>query len=1339
MIILKHLFVEHLRLLRQIDLHFPQRGNILIQGPNEAGKSTLFESIYFALYGETLSAEGAKREHSTLDELISYGEKAATVTLTIAIGATELTVTRTIERGRGQKASLAVRRLGMPEETPVKSLTTVNQRIIRELGQINGEALRNSDLVEQNGLRRLERLSGAEREATVSRLLGLEKFTGLTEQFKLTPADEEALHNSQEHLKLAELQARLPEVSAQLGEVEEALDAVIVTEDLAEIDQQETEITDQNNALEQLGAQRNDIKGRQSRIKQLKRANETLGEVIAAYDAIAEAQREMPELARQITELERREREELPALEQRVRELSELSKSFGTLEHMAADLLVVVNTIKEIDRELREQDHLQESLTDLDGQIEHAQLLVDESAQARQEVEEQNRSGKPKLEARLQRLRILSEKLRGLQESEEQRLQTLAQNDLAEENSANLRKVWRELQEAEQKHEQVELESRQVQQRAEGVEQRWRKITIRRQLAEWQRLKALSQSLAVAEQQLQATHMEQEKLTNTQQEAQVRKNRMMGIFFVVAGVCLIAAVLAVFFFASGMYLIGGGMGLLMVVLAVGCVRQLDQWRRAVRGHQAAGLAMQEGVNKVSMMVANRQAAVRMGGNHEALAQIEREILSLGGSIPASVEMAQQILNQQPESESSIAELQQQLNASRDEALAARNNVNAIIETVNNLRNGYTRLQDQRRQADWDVIDEKVRTIEARIEQLRAEIISAAGQEGLPIPVGVALSVSGTHPTSSANVANEAELKVHLDDALRSTEREIAILEGKMDVVPDLEAQVKIHRDALEILQTRKKALIERNEAFQASNPTERMERAKEQQTALREALRSLQDTLRLRVQPLGVIFGQAAITTAEAAARKQLDALHIALGNKEEMQTRHDAYATRLKDQQEGLSEHYRQLAKFSGSLGSWVVPRNTFAEPLVALRLRCEREIQEARETSIPEELEALKMQEGALNARIALCQQEIEEAQEHIAQLLAQRSRPAPKGYARNEIVAVWPLVGGHTPEDRGGLEAQQAELAEDVRRLEEQELELSKQLGTGGKKLDLAEARQQMERQERNYQTKKRGSLLLQATSERLQRKMQPRIEHYLQQFLPVLTVGRYHDVRLTTEEDTKLASGGAFQLSVWEPAAGAYIPRTALSGGTADQISLALRLAFAVAALPRDLNAAPGFMLLDEPLTSSSRERMQALGDIVTGEMLSEHFEQVLLISHDSAFDPSAFDHHVYIENGMVSESNLPTALAENPISPLPAQPTEQPMTEPLAEAVVTDALETVASETTESNTDDEVKVEAATAPDEVRAGEEAETSAEEVEATTEEVAVEAAVGDEVSVGEVMAAE
>lgn len=1241
MIILQHLTVEHFRLLRQIDLHFPQRGSILIQGPNEAGKSTLFESIYFALYGESLSAEAARRGNANLDELISYGEKSATVSLTLSIGATVLAVTRAIERGRGQKASLVVRRLGMPEEPPVTNVASVNQRIVRELGQIDSETLRDSCLIEQKGLGRLERLSGAEREAALRRLLGLEKFTRLQEKFKLTEADEVALRESREHLKLAELQARIPEVSTQLGETEAALDAVAVAEALAEIDLQDAEIVEQQRSLEQLEMQRNEIKGRQSRIKQLKKANETLGEIIAAYDAIAEAQREIPELERQITELDRREREELPALEQRVRELSELAKSFGTLEHMAADLLIVVNTIKDLEQEVREYEHIQENLADLDGQIAHAQLLVDESLQSQNEVEEQNRSGRPKLEARLQRLRALAEKLRALQQAEEQKVQTIAQNARAEANGAELRRVWHELQDTERELELVEKDAQQVQQRADSVEQRWRKINIRRQLVEWQRLKGLSQGLAEAEQHLQAAHMRQEKLTIAENEAKNYKLKMMGIFFGICALFLFAGIMAFVCFIPAHLPTGGFLLCAAAAVLAGLGgRQAGLWYRATLAHNEARQGTQEGVNSVSMMVAARQAAVRMGGNHEALAQIEREITSLGGNVPASVDEAQRILQMQPETEESIAELQRRLNESRDEAQAARNQVNVTMEGVASLRREYTRLQDQRRQEDWDVIDEKLRTVQSRIDQLRAEIVSAAGQEGLPIPVGKVTGVSGKHPTSSANVADEDELKIHIDDSVRATEREIAILEGKMDVVPDLEMQVKIHRDALEILQTRRKTLVERYEQFQASSPEQRMERAREQQAALREALRSLQDTLRLRVQPLGVTFGQTAITTAEAAARKQLEALHIALGNKEDLQTRHDTYAEQLRDRQESLADHYRQLAKFSGSLGSWIVPPNPFAEVLVRLRLRCERELQEANETSIQGELEGLKLQEGALNAKIALCVQEIEETQERIAVLLAQRNRPAPKSYSRPEILAVWPLVSEYTPDDRERLETRQAELEEELRGLEEQEFALSQQLQTGGEKLDLAVARQRMEQQERNYQTRKRGSLMLQATSDRLMRKMLPRIEYYMQQFLPVLTVGRYHDVRLSTEPDENVASGGPLQLSVWEPAASEYIPRAALSGGTADQISLTLRLAFAVASLPRELNAAPGFVLLDEPLTSSSRERIHALVDIVTGEMLGQHFEQVLFISHNSAFDPSMFDHHIYVENGMVAESSLP---------------------------------------------------------------------------------------------------
>src|SRR5947209_20117875 len=116
MIILKHLTVERFRLLREVNLHFPQRGSVLIQGPNESGKSALLECIYFALYGSALLSDRGKR---SLDDLISYGETTATVILTFSIGATEMTVARTLERAKEPQVNLVIRRLGMTEKEAI--------------------------------------------------------------------------------------------------------------------------------------------------------------------------------------------------------------------------------------------------------------------------------------------------------------------------------------------------------------------------------------------------------------------------------------------------------------------------------------------------------------------------------------------------------------------------------------------------------------------------------------------------------------------------------------------------------------------------------------------------------------------------------------------------------------------------------------------------------------------------------------------------------------------------------------------------------------------------------------------------------------------------------------------------------------------------------------------------------------------------------------------------------------------------------------------------------------------------------------------------------------------
>jgi len=1314
MIILKHLTTQQFRALREIDLHFPQRGSILIQGPNEAGKSALFESIYFALYGTPVDSWSVNHGRRSADDLILYGASQATTTLTLSVGATELTINRTIERGKAQQVTLHVRKLGLPEEPPITDPVAANERIIDELGHMDGEALRNSCFIEQKGLHRLEDLPGSEREATIRKLLGLEKLMRLTEQFKLTPNDEQMLVDSAERLKLAEIQANIPELSQQLGQLEVALDAVTVSEDLAEISQQEAEIAEQELSLEQLRAKRSQLKARQIRIQHLRKADATLAGIIAAYDDIAESHRELPELDRQIAELDRREREELPPLEQRVNDLADLTRSFGTLERMSNDLLTSVSTIKELEQELIQHQQLQRDSNELDQQMIEAHLRVDQARQTLNELEERRRAGRPQLEARLQRLQGLSERLVMLHQAEEAYTQRVMQQGLIEENTTLLAKVRKELKETEQELALVEAEARQDQQQAEAEEKHWRQLSINRQLEEWIRLKGLAEireGLEEAERHVIDAHRHQEQLTVAALDARRAANRWLitAISSGILGMLLGAVAL---FIASQQAIPAAILGMIALMLFAGAAYSYYTYSKEHNQEQIANQQMQNAISQMGMMVAAREAAMRMGGGigggdagreriegtpiqgqvpalpegkgskrgtpllplpagntaSEAsgpndLGQVEHEIRSLGGTVPRSREEAQHLLQQtQQDRSESLADIQQRMTEKRDVALASRNRVNVTMEAVAALRKERQRLEDQRKNEGWDDFDAKLRSDRIAIEDRQNEIATLAGQEGLPIP---SFDASNTQ-----TLATNAEFEIAIADAIKATEREIASLDGKLDLVSDLAAQVKIQQDALDILLSRQRGITVRRERFQALSPMQQIERAREQQIVLRSALQNLQDSLRQRVKPLGVSFGQAAISQAETVARKQLEALQITLGRRLEQQGRRANYLAILKDRQDALADHYQQLAKFSGTLGSWIVPPNPFAEALAALRQRCQQEIEEANESNILQELEKLRIQENASNAKIRLCRQEIEEVHERIAAMLVQRSRPATRGYNFTDIVAVWPLVGEYTSQDRSRLEEQRETLEKQLQELEQQELALSTQLHTGGNKLDLAQARLRLEQQERSYQTRKRGNLLITSVNERLLRKMLPRTEYFMQQILPLLTSGRYHDVRLSTESEdvgaslllphptrtqpagnaaaqetgTPAISGGPFQLRVWDTAAGEYVYKSALSGGAADQLSFALRLAFAIAVLPHELAAAPGFMLLDEPLSSFDRGRTQALVDVVTGEMLGQHFEQVLFISHSSAFDPSMFPYHLYMENGLIVESNLPAAPA-----------------------------------------------------------------------------------------------
>jgi DNA repair exonuclease SbcCD ATPase subunit len=1275
MIILKHLTVERFRLLRELNVHFPQRGSILIQGPNESGKSALLESIYFALYGEPLSSGRGKR---SLDDLISYGATSATVTLSLAIGATDLTVTRSLERGKGQTVCLLVHRLGMPQEPPITRLDAANERIVAELGLMDGEALRNSCLIEQKGLERLEVLSGVEREATVRKILGIENMTHLAEQFQVTPEDERLLKDCADRLQLAEIQARIPQLGQQLNDIEAALDAVNVAENLAEVIQQEADITEQEQALTRTKTRRGELKNNQSRVQHLKKADETLAEIITAYDGIAEARQQIPELEKQIADLERREREELPVLEKRVSELSELLRSFGTLQRMSNDLLVAVDTIKDLELELKQHDEVKDDLKSLEDQVTHARERLQQAKQSLQELEEGRRAGRPQLEARLQRLQVLAERLSALRHLEEQTVRRLESKGQAQDNLTQIQKTRRELIETEHELELVEIEAKQAQQQADGLEKRWRQLAMRRQIDEWYRLEGQAQGLAQAEQHVRLAYQQQEKLNLTAMEARSAANRYKGFLAGCIALFVVSFGVAAYSVLQGTtvsFVVAAIAAVAAILLIVGAALSFQSFNKASTESKEADRLVQDAISKVGMMVTARETAMRMAGSGEARQQVEHEIRSLGGTVPRSLEEAQAILQQTRDNSESLAEMQQQSRLKREEATAARNQVNVTMEAVAQLRKSLSQLEELRRREDWDNIDENLENDQAALERMNQEITMLAGQEGLPLPSisdrlqsnpALGISTSGLHDISTVGIP---ELEDLVDGTVRATEREMATLDGKLDLVGDLVAQVKIHQDALDVLLARRKVIEEREERYHTTNPAQQIEKTREQQVILRQALQSLQDSLRQRVRPLGVPFGQAAISSAEMSARKQLEELQISLGNKFMLQEKLANYTVQLRELQESLAEHYKQLAKFSNTLGSWIVPPKPFAEALVALRHRCQKEIELANEPGIVKELEMLKNQEGATRARIELCHQEIEEAQERINALLEARNRPRPKSCTAEDIASVWPLFADYTMLDRERLEDEREQLEHELDELERSELAMNAELQAGDAPLDLAQARARMEQQERVYQTKKRGGQMLMAAGERILQKMSPRTERAMQQILPLLTSGRYHDVHLVTEPEEGAISGGPFQIQVWDSAAGEYVFSDALSTGTAAQLSLALRLAFAIATLPRELNAAPGFILLDEPLSSFDRGRAHALVDVVSGDALSQHFEQILLISHSNAFDPTMFPYHLYLDNGLVVESNLPVVpgnkALDNPDAPvLVDTPAISPKTEEL---------------------------------------------------------------------------
>jgi DNA repair protein SbcC/Rad50 len=329
MIHLKRLYANNFKQLQDLELHFPDQARILVQGKNEAGKSTLFEAVFFALFGAALATETGARG---LDDLIGYGVEKARVELDVQAGDRVFKIARTIVRGKSNTWELDLARGDALEE--IRGNTAVNKRLIAELG-FDGDALLNTCFVEQKKLEKLEGLNKAKREESLAKLLNLDSLVAIEGDLKIRAEDKQELERLKKRAELADIQHELPTHEEQLAKTESQLTLIDLrgavdgaTEELRAVEQLDA-------AIRALAEQRESAAQRVARIEALKEAMQNVKDARTAAERATENAREIERLKAEQADAHRAI-EDAPNLQARSNALRHLAHLLQRLDKIRA-------------------------------------------------------------------------------------------------------------------------------------------------------------------------------------------------------------------------------------------------------------------------------------------------------------------------------------------------------------------------------------------------------------------------------------------------------------------------------------------------------------------------------------------------------------------------------------------------------------------------------------------------------------------------------------------------------------------------------------------------------------------------------------------------------------------------------------------------------------------------------------------------------------------------------------------------------------------------------------------------------------------------------------------
>jgi DNA repair exonuclease SbcCD ATPase subunit len=287
--------------------------------------------------------------------------------------------------------------------------------------------------------------------------------------------------------------------------------------------------------------------------------------------------------------------------------------------------------------------------------------------------------------------------------------------------------------------------------------------------------------------------------------------------------------------------------------------------------------------------------------------------------------------------------------------------------------------------------------------------------------------------------------------------------------------------------------------------------------------------------------------------------------------------------------------------------------------------------EAAVRAEREALVRRRGMIEAQEQAARVELERRQGKIREIVAPLGVEVPGEVAMATLLPILPGLASASTEVLGQLEAERFDVSTRWRAEDQRANELETTLRVGRGDLDGAACREEAAGLRRRKRICDQASTILDQVRENVLDSVLPNTLAYVRLLLPLLTAGRYHDAQLDSE---------SYRIEVWDNQVQDFVEKDIFSGATQDQFSLALRLGFALAALPQERGARPGFLFLDEPVAGFDGQRRDALLNLLTSGDLASYFPQVLLAVPSGVFDRNPLPDLIRLDHGRVVESTLP---------------------------------------------------------------------------------------------------